>query len=55
MVTQWVRFAAGESGALGRKGLIVLALAMIAVGALAVWQWSHQLGADLPGILGPSR
>ena len=55
MVTHVVRYAEGESGALGRKGLIVLALAMIAVGALAVWQWSHQLGADLPAILGPSR
>lgn len=55
MVSQLQRFLASGQGALGRRGLVVLALVMIAVGALAMAQWSLQIGADLSEMVAPPR
>lgn len=49
------KFLASGRGALGRRGLAVLVLAMIVVGLWAMREWAIQMGADPRDMVAPTR
>lgn len=55
MVAPLRRFLVAAQGALGRKAMVLLVLAMLAIGGIAMREWFVLLGTDPADMVTPAR